>query len=94
MKFKGEPDLEQIYGNHHVHTAGVSASGHLRGGVGVGGNLRRNPTVAAAPSRYPSAHPPPPPSSAAGRAGSPKGASGTEITTETEFVTSSGADEW
>ena len=88
MKFKGEPDPEQIYGNHHVHTAGVSASGHLRG-AGVGGNLRRNPTVAA-PSRYPSAPPP----SAAGRAGSPKGASGTEITTETEFVTSSGADEW
>ena len=91
MKFKGEPNLEQIYGNHHVHTAGVSASGHLRG-VGVGGNLRRNPTVAA-PSRYPSA-PPPPPSSAGVRSGSPKGASGTEITTETEFVTSSGADEW
>ena len=69
----------------------MSASGHLRG-VGVGGNLRRNPTVAA-PSRYPSA-PPQPSSSSAGRVGSPKSGSGTEITTETEFVTSSGTDEW
>ena len=82
------PTHYQVYGSnsghhlHHVHTAGVSA-GHL--GVG-GGNQRRNPTVAPPPTEKKAAR--------AGGGGNPKSPGGTEITTETEFVTSTGTDEW
>ena len=103
FEFEGEPrSFVQIYGNssssshlHHVHTAGVSA-----GQLGLPrGNLRRNPTVAAPPTSSSSSGAAA--AAAAGKGGgvgSPKSIGGgdgrTEITTETEFVTSSGTDEW